>query len=309
MKKTFLAVLVLLMATLAFAGCDRNRDSVKASGTPLAEMTTIGIQDGYENGGETVGSVYVMLTHDEIFDMYTSAVHPISESSSSTMSVFATMRAESHGTEQVSMAMSGHIRQTLVGTTGPEIHMEMLTIMDGMEIPVSAFYRNGMYYVDMNGVGIRMPMDYRVLAEQTHVGIDDFLFQEYSILHNYGFQLPDGGYDIFFTLASSAVYHMVEREMREVFNEVNQLTFSDIRVNANLNEARELEAVSYDISFAMETEGQPINVWMSAGALIEELGNVVIEFPEELNNFVLVDEQIMTLMNGDNTENIAVLLP
>ena len=278
MKKAIFVTIVILLLKLVFTGCGRSGYSDEIPQAPLSEtaIISIGNADVKVCTQEYDEPAYVMIDPDEIFDMYVRAISPVAEASSSIIGVFTAMQAESHGTEQVSMTISGRVSQTLAGAIGSELHMEMLTVMDGIEIPVTAFYRNGMYYVDMAGMGIRMPMDYLVLAGQTHVGVDDFLFEGYTILHNYGFQLPNGGYSVFFTLASSAVYRMVEQEMRELFYEVNHLTFSDIRVSANLDANRKLESVSYHISFMMETEGQPISMHYSIEFSIETEGQVLL---------------------------------
>ena len=290
---TMLCFFAILM--LALSGCQRPDGSY--------EENTDTIND-YEDL-EVLEKETLSLDDADIYEMYAQAMIPLTMADSFILYVTTSIHAESQGADILSMAMNGRVYQIDSGETGPELKLNLFTVLPEMSMPVLAFYRNGMYYVDMGEIGIKMPLDFAELAGQSHVGIGEFSVPEYSILNRSGVQLAEGGYRLTFSLAASAVHEMIEREMKDTFVEANNLTFHGITLEAALTANRELASVLMDIDFSMETEGQVINVLMITGATIEQVGGVVIDFPDRLANFFAVDSQIMTLTTGLYEEQIA----
>ena len=232
------------------------------------------------------------------FDRYMRASEALMEAGSLKMESQSVMVMAFDG-EVEEIRSTATASQVIHSETNVDMHMEMLMTVQGMSIPTTIYFRNGWYYMDMMGMGMRMPFPLEDVLEQANAGLLDFsedaiTFQEVRNI--------DSGLELVFRLDASAMSDLLDGMVSGMLETIGlsedmgiTMNFGDIDFSVILNDADELQSMDMAFTYTMEFEGEVIDVSMSTYTQIVQVGGVTINFPDYLDDFMEVDPAALGL--------------
>ena len=159
--------------------------------------------------------------------------------------------------------------------------------MDGetFEMSMDAFFRDGYYFIDIEGEQqFKMPMPLEDALEQAMMF--DMEFAEEAIRSQ-----EVSGNRLSFVLDGehmSAMLDEMTEGMTQMLGPGAQIEFGDVYYTATLS-GQDISQVTMETEFTMTAFGETTTVAMTMTMNILQTGNVTIDFPAGLDNFMEVD--------------------
>lgn len=230
------------------------------------------------------------------FERYMRASETLMEAGSLRMESQSIMIMSFDG-EVEEIRSSSTASQVMHSETDVDMHMEMTMDIQGMSIPTTIYFRNGWYYMDMMGMGMRMPFPLEDVLEQANTGILDFTEEAIAFQE---VRTTDSGIELVFRLTASAMSELLDGMVSGMLETIGlsldmgiTLNFGDIDFSVVLNNADELQSMDMAFSYTMEFEGEVIDVTMTTYTQIVQVGGVTINFPDYLDDFMEVDPSLL----------------
>lgn len=257
MKKTLVLVLMLI-STLILTSC---------------------------NSGETRQSMY---------ELYTKANESMQNADSLLFDMDADIEMEYAG-EKVNMTMTGSAAEVLLSET--DIQMKLDMNMDVMEQSVSmkTYYKDGMYYMDLSGEKVKMPLPLdKALEQQANLNPELMNFPD-SAIKNESVKDVTNGKELSFTLDSSALQNLLEQQMgnlegfEALLDQSGDLKFGDVEIKTVINKEDNFESIYMAFPMEMSIEGEKVKMNYAISMDIVQLGGVTIDFPDDLDEYLEIE--------------------
>lgn len=183
--------------------------------------------------------------------------------------------------ETIEMLMSGVIAQVIRSETDMDMRMEMTTRVMDMEIPSLTYFRNGILYMEVLGEWIMLEVPIEEMIEQTGM----VSFPEHAVTDQMVGEV-DGLIQLSFTLSGTAMDDFVAASfgaLGDLGVEGLEMRIGDITVVSLLDEDGVLRIMYVTMDMSVEFEGIETVMAMIMRSEVVQLGDVIIEFPAELD--------------------------
>ena len=217
----------------------------------------------------------------EIFNAANDALVAAGSLSMATESLMVVTVETEEGEVSVEIEMSGTIDQVIHSETNIDMRMEMVTTVEGESFTSLSYIRDGIMYVELFGEWTSMALPFEDIIAQT--GRVDFA--EDSIL-NQQISETAAGTVLNFTISGSAMTDMANT----IFGTLEamglgqmDMTIGDVTVYSIVDADGVLRSSVVEMDMVMEVEGITVVATMLTNSEVTRLGNVVINFPDILD--------------------------
>ncbi|MCL2016810.1 MAG: hypothetical protein FWG68_11260 [Defluviitaleaceae bacterium] len=210
---------------------------------------------------------------------------------SAIMSIIRVIGGDLDG-EQLELLSTSNVAQIINSPTDIYMRIELTTSLDGVAIPMVSYFRNGIYYVDIQGEQFSMPIALEDVLVQTNATILEF--PQSAIINQLARETASGA-ELSFTLNGSQLTNLVDTVADGIL-----ALFGGTLQNADISPSNIEATISIDesqipiftaITLQMTIDYESITFLVDITAFIEilQVGNVEFEFPSELANFPQLD--------------------
>jgi len=258
MKRT-VVLLLLLALTLSTAAC-----AGEAGG-----------------GGGGVGGPKTALA----YDTYSQATEAMSNIESLIADTDISMTMSFAG-QDMSVEMSGIIKQVILSETELEMQMNMRTITMGEEIDFITYYKDGVYYMELEEQ--KMCMEVPLEHIQAQANTEALAFPDTAIKEQQATE-KDGGQELYFILDGSTLTEAITKQIGSIgdmLGEQSELTIGDIEYKVFVDAQGDLKTtwMSFEMEMNILEEAVPISMEASLNYL--QINNVSIDFPADLDTYL-----------------------
>ncbi|MCL2577355.1 MAG: hypothetical protein FWE27_04815 [Defluviitaleaceae bacterium] len=278
MKKIKISLLILVMAML-FASC-----------TPeTGETQTGGNATNVETQGTNNETPSVDGEQRSAYEIYLLASEKLDNVDSMIMDSRTVMNMNMDG-ETTEMIMDAVIEMVVHSETDIDMRMVSTTKADGMEMPSEVYFRNGIMYMDMMGMQMKMPMPLEDMLEQLQ-GSGALVFPEEAVLSASMNEVADST-EITFTLSGSVMSDMIDSLTGGMLASMGldsmsmSVDMGDIEYFAVIDASDMLTAMNMKMSMSMEADGEVIDMDIDMAMDVIRIGGVTINFPDNLDDFM-----------------------
>jgi hypothetical protein len=192
--------------------------------------------------------------------------------------------------EVIEMAMYTLLAMVLHSPTDISMHMESVMFVEGMEIHSESFFRDGVMYMQQAGEpGFQMSLPLEAALEMANT--DMVSFPAHAVLYEYLVELPGGGYELSFLIYANAMTEMMDQMMGTLGAALGDLSgvsfeMDDVAMVALINPDGSIAATDMHMFLATEVEGLVMTMDSDITTEITQIGGVVIDFPDFIDDFV-----------------------
>jgi hypothetical protein len=279
MKKIKITLLILVMAML-FAACNTGETPTTTGGGDEPNNASAGTNDGTSSQNGEQRSAY---------EIYMLASEALENAESMIMESSTVMKMDMDG-EEMEMVMDAVIEMVMRSETDIDMRMVATTKMDDMEMPSEMYFRNGVMYMDMLGMQMKMEMPLEQMLEQVNsTGALDF--PEEAIL-DASMTAVDGGTKITFTLSGSVMSDMIDELTGGI---LATMGIDDMDMSVNMGDIIYVVVVDADYMLttmdmtmfvSMEVDGETMSMDVVTSMEVIQIGGVEITFPDYLDDFM-----------------------
>jgi len=280
MKK--ITLLFLVMALL-FVACDTGEPG-ETRGTGETGRT------GETNVASSEGTV--SADGKTPYEIYLLSAELLADADSMIMDGRISMKMDMGG-ESMDITMNTLMEMVMHSETDVDMRMIATTVTDSGDMSTAIYFRNGVMYMDMMemmGMQMKMEMPLEDMLEQVNTsGALDFT--EDAIM-DASMREVAGGTEISFTLSGEVMSDMVDSLTGGMLANVG-LDSSDMSINLGdveyvvvLDSDNMLTSMDVSMSMSMEVDGERTAMDVSTAMKVVQIGNVVIDFPADLDDYM-----------------------
>lgn len=229
---------------------------------------------------------------DDAYSMFMEASEKLADAEAYSLDMDIVMEATEEQPATISMA--GNFKQIMKSEEELEFSMDMAMKLEMEElaqlgigddaIPMKAWYRDGMYYMDTMGMQYKGAMSVEEAVKQANTG--NFSVPEDAVKE----QSVDGNV-LHFTLDGSKMKDSISSMVGSTGQQAVEMDgLSDMEFVVTLDDDKNIEA--YFITFSAQSNGITVNCVVDLSNI--EIGDVTIDFPAELDSFEEMDMSAMT---------------
>ncbi|MCL1988840.1 MAG: hypothetical protein FWG64_12870 [Firmicutes bacterium] len=195
--------------------------------------------------------------------------------------------------EQLELLAISNVAQIINSPTDVHMRIELNTILDGFSIPMTSYFRNGVYYVDIRGEQFRVPLSLDEVLEQTNASLLEF--PQSAIISQIARESANGA-ELSFTLNGSQLTNLVETVADGILAlfggtiETANLSPNNIEATIRIDENQIPIYTSTAMTMTITHGDTTFLVDITTFVEILQIGDVEIEFPDNLNEFQLLDD-------------------
>lgn len=226
------------------------------------------------------------------YEQYNKAVESMSADESISMDMVMDISLTYLGTS-MGLDMSGLVKQVRSSDTDIDMEMDMSIQMLGISQNVHAYYQDGYYYMEIYGQKIKYEMSIEDALSQT--GAQPVQFSEDSI-YEQTTEKKDGGTQLTFTVDGAAMSDMLSDQLSSLGAMGTEdmdidMDFGDLTINALVDKNNNFISMTMDVNVTAGVEGETMEIGLFIELNNIQYGGVTIDFPEDLDSYVLTDEQ------------------
>lgn len=187
--------------------------------------------------------------------------------------------------EKMDMTMSGTISEVIKSETEIDMELDMQTNVRGQNMPMKAYYKDGMYYVDAEGSKMKMEMPLDKMLAQTNSNLIEF---PESSITNQSLKDVDGNKELTFTLDGSALKDVLDKQLSSLKNITGSLedfNIGSINLKAVVDKDGNMKSCQLVFPLEMSANGQNMKMDCDIEMEIIQVGGVTINFPEDLDTY------------------------
>ena len=275
MKRAYMIVLMIITMSL-LAAC-QNQPTISNDTSGILEVINSSEIDAMIDNdiAESVAGY--------AFDLFIEATQAIEEADSLLLNTTMRMTSSESTTGIIDATVSGTVAQVNTNAGEVEMKIALTTTLSDMEIPSVSFFRNGMFYAEVFGQGVKMSMALEDVIQGANADIIEFSRE--SVLSENITELSGGSQRLSFEVYPSAIQHIVENHFEGA--EIG-LTISNAEISAYLDVYGSLSRVETSIDFTSDADGQKADVSLWTQVDVVQVGGMLIHFPPHLDDFMEV---------------------
>ena len=221
------------------------------------------------------------------YDIYSKAAEAMEDVESLAADTVMTMTTTVDG-EEFEIEMSGFIKAVTLSETEVEMHLNMSTTIMGEKMNIEAFFKDGVYYMEMQGQKISMEMPLEQVMQQAHTKLLDF---PDTAIKNQQETKKDGGEELSFVLDGAVLTDAIAEQMgglADMLGEQADMTIGDIEYVVFIDGKGNLKTTTMNFSMEMGVMGETVPVSMEMSMEYVQINNVTIDFPNDLDSYMLM---------------------
>lgn len=234
------------------------------------------------SGGDDGGTTEPERT---AYEIYTEANERITEAGSAHMKMDMSMNA-SYGEETLEIAIDSDVKQIIHSETDVELEMAMNMSMMGQEIPTTAFYKDGVYYIEAQGIKQKMEMPVDEALKQSNTELVSF---PDSAIKDQSVESTSNGSKLSFTLDGQAMNDMISGmtdDLTAALGDTGSMEIEDIVMTANVDADGNLLDTDMDFTYTVSAGGESIPMNITIFLEVLQIGDVTITYPEDLDSYM-----------------------
>lgn len=221
------------------------------------------------------------------YELYVKASEELEKADSQLLNYSSNIKMNTEG-EDMEMVMNGTIAQIIRSETDIDMKMEMATSMLDQETQMLAYYKEGMYYQDLAGQKVKMPMSLDDMEGQMQTAI---AFPETAI-KSQSVKETEAGTELAFSLEAEAVQDIIQSRLgslTETLGSDGSMEFGDFDIEVTLDDADAIQTMKMVFSAVITAQGQAVDCLAETTMDIEQIGGVTIDFPADLDSYVEIE--------------------
>lgn len=242
------------------------------------------------NNGGTAGA-----NDQSAYEVYTAAAEAMESITALEAKTVMDIHMEAEG-EALDMAMTGVIKEIMHSDTDIELSMVMTTEAMGQEMDVTAYYKDGKYYMETMGQAFVMELPIETAMEQANV--ESFQFDETAVKDQKVTKEADGTV-LSFTLDGAALNDLISEQLGDMMSQLGSDTsydYGDVTFSALVDDEGALRTTDMAFSFEMTIAGTTVPV--EAVMTMEYVAfndDVTIEAPADTDSYMEIDASALGL--------------
>lgn len=219
-----------------------------------------------------------------VYQIYTRANEAMKSVDSLLMDISVDMRMEVMG-QSMDVTMTGTAAEVIRSETDIDMRMEMSTSVFGQELGITAYFKDGVYYMDSMGQKVKMAMSVADMMKQSNT--EAFMFPESAVKES-SVTDKDGGKEISFSLDGAALDDMLMQQMAGMDALLDlgaDLSIGDVSLRAVVDKDERLQSMVLAYTLEMGIEGQTANADCRISLTVVQYGGVTVEFPDDLDTY------------------------
>jgi len=227
-------------------------------------------------------------TGRDIYQLYVRANEAMQGIDSLDMDMDMDMTIRADG-EVMDMKIASNIRQVIRSETDIDMAMNMKMSMMDMDINTKMFYKDGVYYMEMMGMKMKMPMPIEEIMSQVNTEVIEF---PESAIKDMEINDVDDGVELSFTLDGAALGDELAKQMgsmEEMLGAVPSYTFGDVTLRTVIGKDDKFKSVSMAFAFDMDMYGETVQADCVIDMDFIKFGGVIVDFPTDLDDYAEVD--------------------
>jgi len=261
-----LLALVFMFASVACGGGGGNSGSSNSGG---------------DGGGPSTASAF------SIYDQVNEALSDVKSFAANTNMVM-TMFMDGEATD---MEMTGLIKMVTLSDTDVEMQIDVKTVLEGVDVDVNSFYKDGMYYVDTPDGKFYMELPLVKMMEQASAA-QTLSFSEEAVM-NQKVVDKNGGKELSFTLDGEALMDEMFAQLGDLASTLgldeNDMSFGDVEYVVFIDGQNNLKTTKTSFDMEMSMMGETMTISSVTNLEFVQINDVTIDFPDDLDAYVLVD--------------------
>ena len=272
--RKFIALLALLLAsTFIFTACN----PIEGSKGDVSPGETASIGEGDANTTNTAYQIY-----EEISKV-------MGGGSSLDMDMEMEITSSSDPTQAIKM--SGKMLQVIRSETDMDMFMDMNVEIMGQQIENKSYFKDGYSYTETSGQKMKMKMD---LDEYLKQNGNEFLHFEKEAVKNANITENEDGKVLSFVLDGEKLNELLSDSfgaLGEISGAIGDtdVNFDNINMEFGVDNNNTLKYYNMVMTMATEAESGNQEITVTMKSTINKIGDVTIDFPEDLDDYQDVD--------------------
>ncbi len=218
------------------------------------------------------------------YGLYTYASEAMKKVDSVAMNTNGTIDMTYAG-QNMKMEMNGSISEIIKSPTDIDMMLDMKNSVNGQAMPMKAYYKGGVYYIEVSGQKMKMDMPIDKVLEQANTGTLDF--PETAVTNQ---TLTDGkdGKELAFTLDGAALNDVMEKQLgslKQLLGDKADMHIGTIDLKAIVDKDGMLKSTHMIFPVSMDLSGQKMEMNCDLTTDITQIGGIKIEFPTDLDTY------------------------
>lgn len=250
MKKIIAIIICLTLFTVLFAGCDSQQNK-------------------------------------EAYDLYQSMNTAMKDVKSLDMDINVLMDITAAGST-ISTVTEGNMKQIMKSAADVDMAMNLVVSMMGTNTPTIAYYTGGIYYFEVSGMKMKMPMSLEDALQQSG-GVETLNFPE-SAIKDCKITDVDDGKKIELTLDGKEITSLTAQILETMQSFSAELTetdmnYGDIKCEVVIDKDNMMKSYRIACDVTMTVLGESMGMKMDTSMTVNSYNDVTIEFPSDLDTY------------------------
>lgn len=195
--------------------------------------------------------------------------------------------------QSMDMKMKGNMKQIMRSETDIDMEMDMnidMTIpgMGQQKMDSLTYFKDGYLYTSGMGQKVKMAMDIEEMQKQSNLASTDFTFEEKAVKSS-SMKEVEGGKELSFTLdgktMSESLSEMMGSMSKTLPIDATDMNFGDMEYVIVVDNDSNMKNMAIKFDANMDIEGQKMTVKYDITAKVNQINNVTIDFPSDLDTY------------------------
>jgi hypothetical protein len=223
-------------------------------------------------------------------DIYSKAAVAMGNATSLAVKTDMGMYITEYGTS-TEVVMTGSVKVNKKSKTDVEVLTEVVVNIYGQNVSVTTYYKDGTSYVGAGTQKYRVEVPLEDFLQQTNT--EPFSFPDTAVLDQQVME-KDGGKELSFTLDGSALSDAIIKQVgsfTELVGEEAAFSIGDVKYVVLVDGQGYLKTTDMNFDMQARIEDETRGFTMRIGIEYEQINDVVIDFPDDLDSYKPLYEQ------------------